>query len=189
MDMGRVAALFQVLQEARDRRRVGRQAVLDHQAAGGLQDPRRLFHEACHVVEVVGGDAAGDQVEGGRRKGQGVHVADQIGEVRQAHFGGAVASHRYHAGGNVEADHKVRAGRQARGGMSGAGGDIQAALARCGRREVQYQVQVVALGVGRAGGVGLGLARKLIGCGAGRVAHVSSASQGRARRRLRSTAK
>ena len=173
MDVGRIAALLQVFQEGGDRGLLGGQAVLDHQAAAGLQRPGRFPHEAGNVVEVVRRDAAGHQVDRPARKGQGVHVADP----RRRGCVSPISAARRRAtaimpGATSRPTTKPRAAaqgrRQARCGVAGPGGEIEAGLAGGRRGERQDQVQVAALGVGRAGGVGLGLAREEFGRAAGR---------------------
>ena len=108
MDVSPVAALFQVLQERRRVRVVGRQAVLEYEAPGRCEYSRYFAQESRYVGEVVRCDAAGDRLEAGVGEGQGGGLGVLHQDIFQTAFRGQPPGRFEHAGRDVGGDHQAR---------------------------------------------------------------------------------
>ena len=104
--------------------------VDEEQPAAGLEDPRRLGHEAVRVGKMMRRDPAGDDIERAilERKLLGVSLG-------HAHVGQSELSKRclgrcQHPRGEIGGDDLTDVGREDAGDVAAAGGDVQEPVGR-----------------------------------------------------------
>ena len=150
--VGRIAAFLHLEDEGRGCPIVVAEDVLQEQRAARPQGLCHLAHGGPDVGEVVGGDAAGDDVEALVER-QGLHVAGGEGDVGDAARAGKAPGGLEHGRGEVVGHDALREGGEREGGVAAAGGHVEHA-ARPQRPPPAHQgVEVHAPGVPAAGDV------------------------------------